>query len=98
MSLLEANRPIGSPHPASGRRLERDIDGNGDPWMAAAVHVIPVIDVFHINVVGFVPGACPVTLTGSVDTERQRDLALRIAQSYAGRRKIVGKIKIQGQA
>jgi BON domain-containing protein len=39
-----------------------------------------------------------VTLTGSVDTERQRDLALRIAQSYAARRKIVDKIKIQGQA
>ena len=42
--------------------------------------------------------ATSVTLTGSVDTERQRDLALRIAQSYAGRRKIVDKIKIQGQA
>jgi osmotically-inducible protein OsmY len=39
-----------------------------------------------------------VTLTGSVDTERQRDLALRIAQSYAGQRKVVDKIKIQGQA
>ena len=42
--------------------------------------------------------ATSVTLTGSVDTERQRDLALRIAQSYADRRKIVDKIKIQGQA
>ena len=42
--------------------------------------------------------ATSVTLTGLVDTERQRDLALRIAQSYAGRRKIVDKIKIQGQA
>ena len=42
--------------------------------------------------------ATSVTLTGSVDTERQRDLALRIAQSYAGRRKIVDKIKIQEQA
>jgi len=39
-----------------------------------------------------------VTLTGSVDTEKQRDLALRIAQSYAGHRKTVDKIKIQGQA
>jgi len=38
-----------------------------------------------------------VTLTGSVDTERQYDLALRIAQSYAGDRKIVDKIKIRGQ-
>ncbi len=39
-----------------------------------------------------------VTLTGSVDTERQHDLALRIAQSYAGDRKIVNKLKIQGRA
>ena len=39
-----------------------------------------------------------VTLTGSVDTENQRDLALRIAQSYAGHRRIVDKIKIQRQA
>ena len=42
--------------------------------------------------------ATSVTLTGSVDTARQRDLALRIAQSYAGQRKMVDKIKIQGQA
>ena len=42
--------------------------------------------------------ATSVTLTGSVDSERQRDLALRIAQSYAGQRKVVDKIKIQGQA
>jgi BON domain len=35
-------------------------------------------------------------LTGSVDTERQHNLALRIAQSYAGDRKIVDKIKIRG--
>jgi len=39
-----------------------------------------------------------VTLTGSVNTENQRDLALRIAQSYAGHRKILDKIKIQRQA
>jgi hypothetical protein len=31
-------------------------------------------------------------------SERQHDLALRIAQSYAGDRKIVDKIKIRGQA
>jgi len=42
--------------------------------------------------------ATSVTLTGSVDSERQRDLALRIAQSYAGQRKVVDKIKIQAQA
>jgi osmotically-inducible protein OsmY len=36
-------------------------------------------------------------LTGSVDTERQHNLALRIAQSYAGDRKIADKIKIRRQ-
>jgi BON domain-containing protein len=35
-----------------------------------------------------------VVLTGTVDSERQHDLALRIAQSYAGDRKIVDKIKV----
>ncbi len=36
-----------------------------------------------------------VILTGTVDSEQQQDLALRIAQSYAGDRKIVDKIKIR---
>ena len=35
-----------------------------------------------------------VILTGRVDSEQQHDLALRIAQSYAGDRKIVDKIKV----
>jgi hypothetical protein len=39
-----------------------------------------------------------VTLTGTVDRDAQHDLALRIAQSYAGDRKIVDKIKVRGQA
>jgi hypothetical protein len=39
-----------------------------------------------------------VTLTGSVDTERQHDLALRITKSYAADRKIVDKIKVRGRA
>ncbi len=47
---------------------------------------------------GVKANAKSVTLTGLVDTERQHDLALRIAQSYAGDRKIVDKIKIRGQA
>jgi hypothetical protein len=38
-----------------------------------------------------------VVLTGSVDTETQHDLAIRIAQSYAGDRKIVDKIKVKQQ-
>jgi hypothetical protein len=48
--------------------------------------------------VGVKTNAKSVTLTGLVDTERQHDLALRIAESYAGDRKIVDKIKIRGQA
>jgi hypothetical protein len=35
-----------------------------------------------------------VILTGKVDSEQQHDLALRIAQSYAGDRKIVDGIKV----
>lgn len=38
-----------------------------------------------------------VTLTGTVDTDAQQDLALRIAQSYAGDRTIVDKIKVREQ-
>jgi BON domain-containing protein len=38
-----------------------------------------------------------VILTGTVHSEQQHDLALRIAQSYAGDRKIVDKMKITQQ-
>jgi len=38
-----------------------------------------------------------VILTGTVDSEEKHDLALRIAQSYAGDRKIVDKIKLTQQ-
>ena len=38
-----------------------------------------------------------VTLTGTVDTERQHDLAVRIAQSNAGDRNVIDKIKIRQQ-
>lgn len=38
-----------------------------------------------------------VILTGVVNSEMQHDLALRIAQSYAGDRKIVDKIEIRQQ-
>ena len=38
-----------------------------------------------------------VVLTGTVDTMRQHDLAVRIAQSNAGERQIVDKIKVQQQ-
>jgi hypothetical protein len=38
-----------------------------------------------------------VILTGAVDSEEQHDLALHIAQSYAGDRKIVDKIKLRQQ-
>jgi hypothetical protein len=36
-----------------------------------------------------------IVLTGSVDTETQHDLAVRIAQSYAGDRRIVDQIKVK---
>ena len=38
-----------------------------------------------------------VTLTGTVDTPTEHDVALRIAQSYAGSRRIVDKINIRQQ-
>ena len=39
-----------------------------------------------------------VTITGSVDTEAEHDLALRIAESYAGERHLVDKVEIRGKA
>ena len=38
-----------------------------------------------------------VVLTGAVDTERQHQLALQIAKSYAGERDVVDKIKLKTQ-
>lgn len=38
-----------------------------------------------------------VTLSGVVDSERQHQLVLGIAQSYAGGREIFDKIQVQGQ-
>jgi hypothetical protein len=39
-----------------------------------------------------------VVLKGSVDTMTQHDLALRIAKSHAGNRKVVDRIKVRQQA
>jgi hyperosmotically inducible protein len=39
-----------------------------------------------------------VVLTGTVDTQEQHDVALRIAKSYAGERQIVDKIKLRQHA
>src|SRR5262245_33237588 len=39
-----------------------------------------------------------VTVTGTVDDGTERDIALRIAKSYAGDRKIVDKLEIRGKA
>jgi hypothetical protein len=39
-----------------------------------------------------------VVLSGKVSSEQQRDLALGIARSYAGHRKLVDKIKVQRQS
>jgi osmotically-inducible protein OsmY len=37
-----------------------------------------------------------ITLTGTVTEEGQRDMALKLAESVAGKRKIVDKIKVRG--
>jgi BON domain-containing protein len=50
----------------------------------------------HTNVVAQVSDSS-VVLTGNVRSEEQHDLALRIAQSYAGDRQVVDKIKVQQQ-
>jgi hypothetical protein len=39
-----------------------------------------------------------VVLKGSVDTMAQHDLAIRIAQSHAGNRKVVDRIEVRQQA
>ena len=39
-----------------------------------------------------------VSLTGTVNSEQQHDLALRIAQSYAGDRRVDDNIQIRGHA
>ena len=50
----------------------------------------------HSNVAAEVSDSS-VILTGSVKSLEQHDLALRIAQSYAGNRQVVDKIKVQQQ-
>lgn len=37
-----------------------------------------------------------VTLAGTVDNPNQRTVALRIAQSYAGDRQVIDKLKLKG--
>ena len=37
-----------------------------------------------------------VTLTGTIDNPNERTLALRIAQSYAGERQVIDKLKLRG--
>jgi BON domain len=39
-----------------------------------------------------------VVLTGTVESEEQHDLALRIAESYAGDRRIVDRLKVRQRA
>ena len=39
-----------------------------------------------------------VTLTGTVESDTQHDLAVRIARSYAGDRKIVDRIEVRQQS
>ena len=39
-----------------------------------------------------------VILTGTVNSERQHEMAVRIAQSYAGGRQILDRIEVKGHA
>lgn len=39
-----------------------------------------------------------VVVSGTADNEKERDLALRIAESYAGERRVVDKVEIKGKA
>jgi hypothetical protein len=50
----------------------------------------------HTNLVAKVSDSA-VVLRGTVRSEEQRDLALRIVESYAGDRKVVDEIKVQQQ-
>jgi|GraSoiStandDraft_30_1057271.scaffolds.fasta_scaffold533235_2 hypothetical protein len=50
----------------------------------------------HTNVAAQVSDST-VILTGNVRSEEQHDLALRIAESYAGDRQVVDQIKVQQQ-
>jgi osmotically-inducible protein OsmY len=45
--------------------------------------------------VGIKADESSVVLTGTVESDMQHELALRIAQSYAGDRKIVDKIRVR---
>ena len=39
-----------------------------------------------------------VILTGTVENEQQHQMAIRIAQSYAGRREVLDRIEVKGRA
>jgi osmotically-inducible protein OsmY len=39
-----------------------------------------------------------VVVSGTADNEKERELALRIAESYAGERRVVDKMEIKGRA
>ncbi len=41
-------------------------------------------------------GMYAVVLTGTVENEQQHRLAVRVAESYAGQRQIIDKIKLRG--
>jgi len=72
------------PQRLSNAQLEHQIQGklNSESELAST----------HLSVKS---DANSVQLSGSVDNDYQHDLALRIAQVYAGDRKIVDKIKVE---
>ena len=74
--------PQGLPTPEVQQQIQQGL--NSEPML-------------HNSNVGVHVDENSVILTGTVSTEEQHDLALRIAQSYAGDRKIVDKIKLMQQ-
>jgi len=74
------------PHELSPRQVEQQIQKhlNAEPALANTK-------------LGIKADEHSVVLTGTVDSEMQHALALRIAESYAGDRKVVDKITVRQQ-
>jgi hypothetical protein len=76
--------PARPPRPLTTREVQQQIERGlkSEPALAGASLEVAV-------------NATAVVLSGGVYTEQQRDLALRIAESYAGSRRIIDRIEIR---
>jgi hypothetical protein len=59
ISIEQSSRGARFHGPDSGSGLERDTDCDADTRVSPVVHVVPIVSVANVNVVGFVPVACP---------------------------------------